>query len=82
MRRLNSPMTCYRISAGIDSMISLTCSMAGMTVTVTKERYVEMLHNIFPEDSPDISSESVCVEDAKLCSASLENSVVAFETVL
>ena len=35
----------------------------GMTVTVTKERYVEMLQKIFPEDSPDISSESVIMQD-------------------
>ena len=37
-----------------------TCSLAGMIVTVTKERYVEMLQKIFLEDSPDISSGS-CV---------------------
>ena len=60
MRRLISPMTRCRISAGIDSMISLTCSLAGITATVTEERYVEMLQKIFPEDSPDISSVS-CV---------------------
>ena len=36
-------------------MISLVCSLAGMTFTVTKERYVEMLQKIFCEDSPDIS---------------------------
>ena len=39
-------------------MISLTCSLAGMTVTVPKERCVEMLQKFFPEDSPDIWSES------------------------
>ena len=38
-------------------MISLTCSLAGMTVTVTKIGYVEMLQKIIPEDSPNISSE-------------------------
>ena len=41
-------------------MISLTFSLAGMTVMVTKERYVEMLQKIILEDSPDILSES-CV---------------------
>ena len=45
-----------RISTRIDSMISLTCSLAGITVTVTIETYVEMLQKIFPEDSPDIST--------------------------
>jgi len=44
-------------------MISLTCSLAGMTVTVTKVRYVELLQKIFPEDSPNNSSESVCMQD-------------------
>ena len=37
-------------------MISLTCSLASITVTVTIETYVEMLQKIFPEDSPDIST--------------------------
>ena len=37
-------------------MISLTCSLAGMTVTVTKETDVEMLQKIIPEESPDIST--------------------------
>ena len=34
-----------------------------MTVAVTKERYVEMLQKIFPEDSPDNSSESVFMQE-------------------
>ena len=34
-----------------------------MTVTVTKERYVEMLQKIFPEHSPNNSSESVFMQD-------------------
>ena len=62
LQGLNVIYVC-RIPAGIDSMISLTCSLAGMTVTVTKERYVEMLQKIFPEDSPDNSSESVFMQD-------------------
>ena len=41
-----------------------------MTVTVTKERYVEMLQKIFPEDSPDISSESVFMQDEALAHTS------------
>ena len=56
IRRLNSPMTHSRILAGTDSIISLTCSLAGMTVTVTNERYVEMFQKIFPEDSPNNNS--------------------------
>ena len=44
-------------------MISLTCSLAGMIVTVTKERCVEMIHKIFPLDFPDNSSESVFMQD-------------------
>ena len=44
-------------SAGMESMISLTCSLVGITVTVTKERYVKMLQKIFPEDSLDNLSE-------------------------
>ena len=44
-------------------MISLTYSLAGMTVTVIKERYVKMLQKIFPEYSPNNSSESVLMED-------------------
>ena len=34
-----------------------------MTVTVIKERYVEMLQKIFAEDSPDFPSESVFMQD-------------------
>ena len=60
MQRLNSPMMRCRISAGIDMIISWTCSLTGMTVTVTKERCVEIFQIIIPEGSPDISSES-CV---------------------
>ena len=44
-------------------MVYLTCSLAGMTVTVTKERYVEMLQKMFPEDFSDVSSESVFMQD-------------------
>ena len=34
-----------------------------MTVTVIKERYVEILQKMFYKDSPDISSKSVFMED-------------------
>ena len=44
-------------------MLSLTGSMAGMTVTVTKKRYVKIFNKIFPEDSLDITSESVFMQD-------------------
>ena len=47
-------------------MIFLTCSLAGMTVTVTKEGYVEILQKIFSEDSPNNSSESVFIQDGAL----------------
>ena len=59
MRRLNFPITRCRILAGIYSMISLTCSLVDLTLTVTKETYVEMFQKIFPEDFTEISSESV-----------------------
>ena len=48
-----------KISAGIDSMISLV----GMTVTITKKTCVEMLQKIIPDDSPNNTSESVFMQD-------------------
>ena len=54
-------MTRCKISAGIDSMISL----AGMTVTATKERYVEMIQIIFLKDSPNNSNDSVFMQDGE-----------------
>ena len=54
-------------------MISLICYLVGMVVMVTKERYVEMLQKIFSEDSPDISSESVCVHAGWSTGTHIEN---------
>ena len=44
-------------------MISFTCSLASMTVTVMKERYIEILQKFFLEDSHNNSSESVFMID-------------------
>jgi len=50
------------IPAGIDSMISISCSFPGMTITVTKEKYVEMLkENVLPIFR--FSSEFVLLQD-------------------
>ena len=38
-------------------------SESGKAVTVTKERYTEMLAQIFPEDSEDVDSEAIFQQD-------------------
>jgi len=49
--------------------------LTSITVTVTKETYVEMLQKIFPEDSPDIStSERVCVHAGRSTSTQIGDS--------
>ena len=61
---LNYPMTHCRISVGIDSLVAITVA------DTKKERYVERVQKIFPEYSPDISSESVFMQNVALAHTS------------